>query len=293
MKNLIVRFSVVCMTIILTACSNPPEEAKSVNSSDGVEISHTDDGNGSPALVFVHGWSCDKTYWREQVQFFAERFRVVSIDLAGHGQSGHNRENFTMESFGDDVVAVVNGLNLEKVILIGHSMGALVIIDAAGKLPGKVEAVVGIDMYETLVDTSFTQEMRDQFIAPFYTDFPSSVHAFVQTMFPPHADSALVATISADMASAPKNVAMSAFENLFNYSTRMEEILKTIDLPFYAINSDKYPTQIEENRKYVKSFEAKIIEGIGHFPMLENPDLFNGLLIETINDILKPDADIL
>lgn len=292
MKNLTIRFSVVCLTMVLSACSNQPEEAKSVNSSDGVEISYTDEGNGIPALVFVHGWSCDKTYWREQVTFFSDQFRVVSIDLAGHGKSGTDRDNFTMEAFGDDVVAVINGLNLESVILIGHSMGALVIIDAAGKLPGKVEAVVGIDMYENMVDTTFTKEMRDRFIAPFYTDFPSSVHAFVRTMFPADADSVLVATVTADMASASQNVAMSAFENLFDYSTRMEEVLKTVDVPFYAVNSDKYPTNIEENRKYVKSFEAKIIEGIGHFPMLEDPELFNRLMKETITEILKQDNDL-
>jgi pimeloyl-ACP methyl ester carboxylesterase len=80
---------------------------------------------------------------------------------------------------------------------------------------------------------------------------------------------------------------MSAFENMFDYSTRLETKLKTIDLPFYAVSSVLYPTNAEDNRRYVSSFEVKIMEGYGHFPMLENPMLFNRLLDQTINEIMS------
>jgi pimeloyl-ACP methyl ester carboxylesterase len=146
--------------------------------------------------------------------------------------------------------------------------------------------LVGVDTYMQFVDTVFTKEMMNQFTAPFYSDFNNSAKGFVQSMFPPNADPALVEQVSSDMSSAPKEVAMSAFENLFDYSTRLETILKTIDLPFYAVSSDLYPTNAEDNRRYVKSFDVKIMEGYGHFLMMENPELFNRLLDETIVEIL-------
>ncbi len=273
------------LLLMLAGCSQKSAD-RIVKSPDGIEISYSVYGQGSPALVFVHGWSCDQTYWKYQVPEFSRHYTVVTLDYAGHGKSGANRENFTMESFGDDVAAVVNDLKLDKVILIGHSMGGNVIIDASTKLPGRVLALVGVDIYEQLVDTVFTREMMTQFTEPFYSDFSNSVNGFVRSMFRPDADPALVEMVANDMSSAPKEVAMSAFENMFEYSTRMETILKTIDLPFYAVSSDLYPTNAEDNRKYVKSFEARIMEGYGHFLMMENPEEFNRLLEETISEIV-------
>lgn len=273
------------LLLMLAGCSQKSAD-RIVKSPDGIEISYSVYGQGSPALVFVHGWSCDQTYWKYQVPEFSKHYTVVTLDYSGHGKSGANRENFTMESFGDDVAAVVNDLKLDKVILIGHSMGGNVIIDASTKLPGRVLALVGVDIYEQLVDTVFTREMMTQFTEPFYSDFRNSVNGFVRSMFRPDADPALVEMVANDMSSAPKEVAMSAFENMFEYSTRMETILTTIDLPFYAVSSDLYPTNAEDNRKYVKSFEARIMEGYGHFLMMENPEEFNRLLEETISEIV-------
>ena len=54
-------------------------------SSDGVDIHYEVHGEGEPALVFIHGWSCDRSYWRAQVEYFAKQYQVITIDLAGHG----------------------------------------------------------------------------------------------------------------------------------------------------------------------------------------------------------------
>lgn len=59
-----------------------------VRSADGLPVRYEVLGDGTPALVFVHGWSCDRRYWDGQVGYFADRHRVVAIDLAGHGESG-------------------------------------------------------------------------------------------------------------------------------------------------------------------------------------------------------------
>ena len=56
-------------------------------SSDGVDIHYEVYGKGEPTLVFIHGWSCDRSYWRAQVEYFAKQYQVITIDLAGHGES--------------------------------------------------------------------------------------------------------------------------------------------------------------------------------------------------------------
>ena len=115
------------------------------NSFDGVPLLYDVDGLGSPALVFVHGWSCDRTYWERQFDHFKSEHLVVMLDLAGHGESGLDRTAWSMEAFGKDVASVVEKLDLNKVVLIGHSMGGTVILEAAQILPSRISALVPVD----------------------------------------------------------------------------------------------------------------------------------------------------
>tara|TARA_B100000886_G_C20170226_1_gene385750 strand:- start:93 stop:566 length:474 start_codon:yes stop_codon:yes gene_type:complete len=88
----------------------------------GVQIHNESGGNGSPALVFIHGWNCECGYWSAQLPVSATTNQVVAIDLAGHGDSGVNRENWAMVKFGADVAAVAQALRLEDIVLVSHSM---------------------------------------------------------------------------------------------------------------------------------------------------------------------------
>jgi len=66
-----------------------------VTSADGIHIAYEAYGEGTPALVFVHGWSCDRSHWAAQLQPFSRQFKVVAVDLAGHGEShlGHKADD--------------------------------------------------------------------------------------------------------------------------------------------------------------------------------------------------------
>ena len=73
-------------------------------SADGVPIHYKARGDGDIALVFVHGWCCNRSYWEKQLDHFAPHHRVVTIDLGGHGESGLKRESWSMAAFAGDVV---------------------------------------------------------------------------------------------------------------------------------------------------------------------------------------------
>ena len=254
----------------------------SIASADGVMISYEVAGKGEPTLVFVHGWSCDRSYWMAQVDEFARTYQVVTVDMGGHGESGLGREDWTLTAFGADVAAVVNKLNPDKVVLIGHSMAGGVNIQAARQLPGRVIGLIGVDTYQKF-DTGYSQEKVDEITARFRADFATSMDGFVRGMFPEDGDSALVDQISVDMSAAPPEVAISAFENYV--STNAVEILKEVRVPIRAINSDMWPTNLETNRKHTVSFEMKLMPGTGHFVMLEDPRTFNRLLNETLDEL--------
>lgn len=257
-------------------------QGEKVNSKDGVEISFMKKGNGNVALVFVHGWSCDKSYWSEQVKEFAAKYTVITIDLAGHGESGLERKNYTVQAFGEDVAAVVNHLKLNKVILIGHSMGGPVVLEAANMLGEKVIGIIGADTFQNMGET-YPQELTNQFLKPFQENFKEATKGFVKSMFPENADSNLVAKIAEDMSSAPPFVALSAMENLF--MDNGVNVLDKISVAVISINCDRYPIKAEENKERVKSYRLKMMRDVGHFVMLENPKGFNKLLQESIDEL--------
>ena len=256
-------------------------------SADEVAISYNVYGQGQPTLVFVHGWSCDSRYWREQVPFFAGQYRVVTLDLAGHGHSGVGRAEYTMQAFGQDVKAVVEALQAQKVILIGHSMGGGIIAEAARLMPQRVIGLIGIDTLQN-VEHPLTVEEMQQMVAPFERDFKAHVQFFVKEMMVPGMDHQLQAWIVQDMAAAPPTVAISAFKSYMGqYVTgAAATVFEGIQVPVYCVNADMWPVDYDANRRHMQTFEAMTLADVGHFLMLEKPARFNDLLDKTITKIL-------
>ena len=286
------RIALLIVGLVLASCT-PPEEQEvawstgSVPSHDGVSISYQVAGDGPVSLVFVHGWSCDRSYWREQLDHFAAANRVVAIDLAGHGESGMNRDDWTMAAFGEDVAAVVNELDLDQVVLVGHSMGASVVVEAEKRISDQVIGLVAVDEFLDLDQSaSLTPADIEAFLAPFTDDFAGTTREFVSAdMFLPGSDPDLVNWILDDVSSAPAHVGIEAGKNLFLYeSGDVHQALGEIQVPIRAIHSDMKPTNVEALERY--GIEVVLMSGVGHFLTMEDPETFNALISEAISDFV-------
>ena len=272
-------------TITLTAQNAGTVMQKdTVFSFDKEPIVYVKTGDGETTLVFVHCWSCDKSYWTGELEYFGQKYKVIAIDLAGHGESRLGRVDWTIENYGKDVKAVVDKEKLDNVVLIGHSMGGPVVLAAAELLGNKVKALITIDTFQD-IEQKFTQEQLDNFYKSFEKDFVATTKEFVKGMFPENADSSLVMLIAEDMSSAPPNIALASFRSLFKFDEAAN--FDKIEVPVRFINSEKYPTNTEAAKRHIKDFDLKIIKGVGHFPMLEKPEEFNKVLEETINELVK------
>ena len=248
-------------------------------SSDGVSIRYEAQGTEGRPLVFVHGWSCDRGYWRGQVEHFARRHRVVTLDLAGHGESGAGRKVWTMPAFGEDVVAVVEKLGLEDIVLVGHSMGGDVIVEAALRLRGRIAALVWVDVYASLGGSSHRDV--DAFMDPFRRDFVTATREFVERrLFTPDSDSDLVAWVAADMSSAPREIALDAMKHAITNDDAILSGLRELKMPFFAINPDNRPTDVASLRRH--GVEPIVMPGVAHFLMMEAPADFNHLLSDVL-----------
>ncbi len=252
-------------------------------SPDGVRVCYEVHGKGSPAVLFVHGWSCDRRYWDQQLRYFGERYQVVAIDLAGHGESGVNRQAWTIPAFGGDVVAVAEQLGLKQMVLIGHSMGGDVIVEAARSLAGRVAGLVWVDTYRTLGRTQ-SQEEVDTFLTPFRTDFVTATRNLVRRMFLPSSSTSLVEWVVADMSAAPPEVAVNWLEHGATCELAILTGLREISAPIVAINPDYRPTDIAALQRF--GVRTVLMSGVGHFAMMEDPERFNRLLAGTIGEFM-------
>lgn len=253
-------------------------------SRDGVELVYETDGDAGGdglTVVLVHGWAGDRTYWANQVDVLAERHQVVTLDLGGHGESGSGRNDWNLAAFGDDVVAVVEEVGAGDVALVGHSMGGDAIVYAAGSLGSHVRGLVWVDAFRSLghEPTSSAEEVA-AFVAPFSEDFPAAVDRFARSLFPEGADAALVDRVAADMAAARREAALGSLGYALNREPPLLAALATLSAPVVAINPDVAPTDVESLRRH--GVEAIVLTAVGHFLMLENPEQFNSVLVETL-----------
>lgn len=267
-----------------------PDWPGMAESADGVAIAFEVTGQGEPTLVFIHGWSCDARYWRAQIPHFSRQHRLVTIDLAGHGHSGFGRAQYSMAAFGQDVNAVLDKIEAEQVILIGHSMGGPVSAAAAAAVPERVVGIIGVDTFHG-VNQAMSAEEAQSWLNPLRQDFRNGAPAFVAGMFIDDTNAALREWVIADMAAAPPEVALSALEQMLAgiVSGEARAAFAGIEAPIIAINADIWPTDTEGNRQLRPGFEAVIMDNTDHFLHMAEPEAFNKKLESVIAGLLDRD----
>ena len=282
---------VLSLLALIMACSSEepvvPAETQAVTaivmSADGVAIEYDVRGSGPVALVFIHGWMCDRTHWRHQIDAFADGHTVVTLDLAGHGNSVGYRDSWTIDRFGADVQAVVEALDLPRVILVGHSMGGQIALEAAARMPDRVLGVVGVDSLHN-VETVIDPDEWNRLMRMYETDFAGTCAKFVQSMFPePTEDSGLPDWIQDNMCDADPEIAIAILRRM--PALDQPAMLAAAGVPVRCINSAKTAvTDIEANLRH-GNYDAVLMEGVGHFVMLERPEEFNRLLAEAVEEL--------
>lgn len=298
------RASLVASLLIVAGCTQdsdepvapPPTVAPQVTdgaplstkSADGIPLRYRVYGReadpAQPVLLFIHGWSADSSYWDAQIYPLKDRYTVVTLDLAGHGESGITRRRWTMDAYADDVVAVAERVPDRPLVLIGQSMGGAVALQAARRMPERVIAIIGADAFQNLANPPAPADALERRLEPFRRDFPTAMRDYVAgTLFQPDAKPELVRRIADDMASAPPGVALGSIiaMNEMNFSAALADV----DVPLVAINSDIGPTDVDRIRIHAPTFRLKLMSGVGHFVMIEDAGRFNQLLEETLLEV--------
>jgi pimeloyl-ACP methyl ester carboxylesterase len=279
-------YCILSFILIIGGCAKEPDNI--AISSDGVKISFDVQGEGETTLVFIHGWSNNRSIWDAQFSHFSERYKVVTIDLPGFGESGNNRYNWTMASFGGDVATVIKKINPKQVVLVGFSMGGPVVIETANLVPELVAGVVLVDNMHD-VEMTYPQPVIS-YIDSVYMDlitYPTNEKLVGAGFYKKDPEASFERVLG-----MLKDVSRIGWrESLRDYFRWHNEDITTslqqCQVPVIAINSDSEPTNVEAFQKYVPSFQAKVVPDVGHVIMWDAPEEFNRLLEESIQEFVS------
>ncbi|WP_139488133.1 non-ribosomal peptide synthetase [Brevibacillus dissolubilis] len=244
-----------------------------VLSHDGVPISYEVTGSGSEWLVLVHGLGCNSSFWAKQVEYFSNKYRVVNIELAGHGNSGGNREKWTIEAYAHDVASVINQLGLTSVVLVGHSLGGPVIVEAQHHIRSRVIGLIGVDTLHNVAPKPMTDEQLEMYLDSYFNG-----GAETKDMFLPDADPALIRLVDSVRESVGQEVLQESFREMVIH---MPSVSGKLHAPLTLINSSSWvPTNLHVAKRY--GIHVESIENVGHFSMLEAPGMLNHLIEKAI-----------
>lgn len=290
----------ICIHLLILACftacqQSTPDGSQPIPSnplvmSDGVKIAYDLCGQGQATVVLIHGWCIDRSYWSRQQEALCEKYQTLTLDLPGHGESGSNRDQWTVEQFGKDVSTLIDQLELDNLVLVGHSMGGDVMLETAFLQKDKIKGIIGIDTFKDTghIPDSTEQAGIDGFMQYIRSDFKGAADVFAgQFLFSEQTDSLSRTRILKSIKSADTTRAVTILESIFDYSPKEIPQLKALGHKLYLINSDVTPTLETHFMEAGIEFEVIDIQGTGHYPMIEKPEVFTNLLMTTVGRIIE------
>jgi pimeloyl-ACP methyl ester carboxylesterase len=240
----------------------------------------SDGGTGEPALVLVHGLGSDLEVWRAQLDRLRSSRRVVAYDQRGHGGSTPPRDGvYTIAALADDLDAVVRGLGLRRVVLVGHSMSGAVLSAWAGDHPAQVAGLVYVDAVGDFHEFPRAELDAASEADRAFLDDPPSRHRTYQEML---GDRARPATRAAVLASVDRldPAAFAALRrSLFAFEVGAR--LDAVAAPRVAIEAEGSDFPIMAS-KVIPGARRVVLPGVSHWLMLDDPEAFGRALDEAL-----------
>jgi pimeloyl-ACP methyl ester carboxylesterase len=244
-----------------------------------IKVHYQSTGSGDKAIVLIHGWTCDHTFWRLNAPALTKQRRVLALDLPGHGLSSKPPVAYTMSLFARAVEAVMRHANVDRAVLAGHSMGVPVIRQFHREFPDKVTALVMVD--GGVPREPGSEEAKQRAGARYAgTDSQELAAKAIDSMFVEATAPALREEIKRKMLATPQHVRASAFGEIFEPSTRTPDGAGIPVLFIFAPRTAPASDQQQFLRGLFPKLTYVPMEGAGHFLMMEQPERFNPIVVE-------------
>jgi pimeloyl-ACP methyl ester esterase len=243
-----------------------------------------DRAGAGPTVLLIHGWLGNRTVWERQVAALRDRFTVVTVDLRGHGESSPPRAGYTIGGMAADLEQLVRALGVQRVALVGWSMGGMIALELARRLGERASALVLVgtsagalgDPKNPLAQPAVLEEMRTGVAE----DFRGFVRTFAARLFRDGAASPLLAWITGQMQKTPPHVAEACLDAAAAVDTRAK--LASVTAPTLVVHGRHDAIfavgMAEELANGIRGAQLVVLEESGHSPGLEEPDRFNAVV---------------
>ncbi|MCC5858075.1 MAG: alpha/beta hydrolase [Ectothiorhodospiraceae bacterium] len=237
------------------------------------------EGNtNQPVIVLIHGWTCRRTYWQPQIDALPPEFPVLAPDLPGHGDTAApDGSPLSIGTLADDVVRLIQDHANGKVILVGHSMGGAVSLEAAARLGDRVRGVILVDTF--VIDYGgLDEETQEGIHKAFRDNFSGAIAGLIEDTSTGATPASLKERLRKEMSEADPEWALPLWKSLLGWNP--EQAFQRLRCEVHAINGGLIPDSARE-RWGGKMTETVLAEG-GHFLQMEDPQGFNPHLVEVI-----------
>lgn len=254
-------------------------------------LSYNDVGEGDVPIIFLHGFPFDKTMWQIQIDFLRASHRLIACDIRGFGKSSDERSALSMDLFGEDLIAFMDHLSIDKAIICGLSMGGFIALNAQKRYPDRFTAMILCDT-QCIADTEELKKRRHEIIEEIALFGPAAFNeGFIQKVF--HKDSFITRkTIVAKLRGVVfANSDHIISQGLLALAGRSETCssLHDIQVPTLIIcGRQDQVTRLSESEfmhENIKGSLLHIIEDAGHVSNLEEPWEFNKSLLEFLGTL--------
>jgi pimeloyl-ACP methyl ester carboxylesterase len=236
-------------------------------------------GEGKTAVVFIHGWCCDHSVWREQAAGFNGKVRMLFVDLPGYGKSDKPKMDYTLDVFARGIDAVLQDAGVEQAVLVGHSMGTPVVLHFYRLFPAKTKALIFVD--GALRPFTTDPAAVEKFLSQFQEDtFKETAPKFLAGMLRPDTPKWARERIDGMVANTSPQVAISSMRSMLDEKYWKPDPVK---VPAQVLMA-KSPRWNEDYKEFVKKLvpdlDYREYDGVGHFLFMEKPKEFNEALAE-------------
>lgn len=253
---------------------------------DGVALHYDLLGDGDPALVLVHGLACNRHFWPAQVEHFASSHRILVPDLRGHGASDSPEQAYTVPVFAEDVRWMCDELGIDRPVLVGHSLGGLVALEAAAAMPDRAAGVVLID--SVMMPPGDREGFLDTLVAELRTgDAEHALRAYYSTFFDPDDDPVTMAWILDQAVRTPPHVSSSVWEQSLT-AWDDAEALARCRTPLLYIDAGTPNADLDRAQTLAPGMLLGRTIGSGHFSPLIAPEQVNAMLDRFLAVGLRP-----
>jgi 3-oxoadipate enol-lactonase len=249
---------------------------------NGVRIAYTLAGRGQP-LLFMHGWMCNRQFWKKQIDAFSQTHQVVATDFRGQGESDVPEGGYGLGQLADDVFAVMSKLGIERTVVVGHSMGGMTAQEFCKRYMKHVSGLVLVttiaaDLEDRLISKRIERESKT-------LGFREAFLKYFDGWFAPDTDRTIVDWVREEMLKTPEKVGLDLVRAYSRFDLRAD--LPNFQVPCIVIgaraDASAVPVESETLAKLIPDARLVMIEDCGHFPMLEKPEDFKTILDEFLS----------